>query len=307
MKKPYFIKEFQMARRLQRVMVRVIGETDQEYELRTRRARYGIEGEDRVNFQLEKLRLPLVCLSHVRIETGNEKAEADFLVICKDCIYLVESKNWYGHIRITDNNEVIRLIPRKNMMEEEGVGNPFTQVEIQAGIFTRYLRKNGFNVKIKPLIVMSNPKTVLYGKIVDSLFKYDKIKDFFEKKVTLLCDDEEYQKMIEIGEFLNYSHKERDFNDFPSMKHRFENAISQIKLIDENDLKLYEELLEFRRKLANELNWPLCNLFLNQDAENMVKIKPLTKEEFVKIPGLKERKYNLFGEQVIAIIRKYVK
>ena len=72
------------------------------------------------------------------------------------------------------------------------------------------------------------------------------------------------------------------------------------------DLLLYEDLLEYRRNLAIEKKMPLCNIFLNREAEQMVLLKPKNAEELMSIPGIKTKKFLLFGEDVLAIIKKYL-
>ena len=70
------------------------------------------------------------------------------------------------------------------------------------------------------------------------------------------------------------------------------------------DKNLFLELIEFRKEYCKKHNIPACNVFTNKDAENLVNKKPLNKEEFVAVKGFKEKKYELFGLEIIKIFKK---
>lgn len=306
MRKVLFIKEFQLSRRMQRAMIRINGETDEEYRRRTNNARYGLEGEDRVNYQLNNLYLPLVCLYDVRIEEDFGGAQADFIVISKEKIYILEVKNLYGNVKVTKSGDVIRVIPRKNQIEEEGMDNPFTQTHRQMMMFKRLLDNNGYHMEFEYLIVMGNPHTAIYFEGDKyPMIRYDNIINFFESKIDQNCTISEFNKLIEIGEFIKSKNKIKEFHSFDQMHKKLTTDSNSAPKFVGKDLELYEEILEFRRKLGKERNLPLCNIFLNSDAENMVKLKPKTPAELMNIPGIKYRKYLLFGEAILAIIQKY--
>ena len=112
--------------------------------------------------------------------------------------------------------------------------------------------------------------------------------------------------MLEIGDLMKLNHKERFYQDFEALKNKMETHNQYQPVLYGKDLQLYEELLEFRRDLAKKLGWPLCNIFLNRDAQSLVINKPMNKSDFISIPGFKERKYMLFGEDIISIINKYI-
>lgn len=306
MNRARFIKEFQLTKYMRRSITRVPGENERDYLHRVKLAKYWLEGEERVNYELENIYLPIVCLSNVRIECNHESAQADFIVITKDKIFILEVKNLFGNIKVTKNGDVIRLLPRKYYIEEVGMENPFTQTQKQAVIFSKFLKFKGYNIPFEILVVMANPKTSIYLEGSYPMIRYDKINNFFQNKVSPKCSIEEYQKMVEIGKLLKDNHKDRFFNDFEVMKRRFEKHNRPLPNLSNDDLILYEELLEYRRKKAKEKNIPACNIFHNKDVEMLVKYKPINKFEFIRVPGFKERKYVLYGKDIIEIIKKYL-
>ncbi len=46
-----------------------------------------------------------------------------------------------------------------------------------------------------------------------------------------------------------------------------------------------------------------CKIFNNRDAERLVLAKPCSKEEFIKVPGFKEKRYQVFGKEIINIFK----
>lgn len=302
-----FVKNFKFRERLENAMVRVEGESDFEYEQRIKIARYGIEGEDRVNYQLLNCDLPLICLSDVRISEEYGSAQADFIIISKNKMYVVEVKNLYGSIKVTDDKEVIRVIPRYTHVEEEGIGNPFVQVERQCKIFKKLLLYNDYNYEIEPLIVMGNPRTAIMflGKKYP-IIRYDNIKYFLEQNVDKNVSDEEYFDMKKMGLFIADRHKGKTYNDFYVVKKRMSGPMKKIHEYEGEDLKLFKELVEERKRIAKLKAMPICNVYTNADIENLIYFKPTSKEEMLQIPGIKFKKFLIFGPEVIEIIKKYV-
>ena len=61
---------------------------------------------------------------------------------------------------------------------------------------------------------------------------------------------------------------------------------------------MYLKVIKFRKEYAIEKQIPVCNVFSNREAERLVIAKPKTKKEFIAIPGFKEKRYDLFGEEI---------
>lgn len=308
MHKLEFIKDFQYARKMQRVMRRLSDETDLEYERRTRLSKYGLDGEDRVYYQLKNIRLSLFALSDIRIIFNNASAQADFVVVAPGEVYLIEVKNLYGHIRVMNNGDIIRIIEKKGHKEETGMINPFSQIHKQASAFCDLLVANGYTLKIKELVVMANPKTIIYGNEKNyPIIRFDNIDMFFYNNVKDFDDYLIYKQMKEIANIILIEDKPKEYNSFNKILQKCKESFNKPAQFIGDDLRLYEEILEYRRDKARKIGIPVCNVFINQNAENLVLYKPLTKDEFMKVPGFKEKKYMLYGEDIIAIIKKYCK
>lgn len=67
--------------------------------------------------------------------------------------------------------------------------------------------------------------------------------------------------------------------------------------------ELYNALVDLRRTLAEEKKVPLYIIFSNAVIEDIAEYLPTTKAEFIEIKGIGEKKYDLYGERFMEIVR----
>ena len=67
---------------------------------------------------------------------------------------------------------------------------------------------------------------------------------------------------------------------------------------------LYEELRDFRLSIANKEGLRAYHVFSNKVLNELVALKPKSKEDFLNIPGLGLKKFDWFGEELITLIKK---
>ncbi len=72
------------------------------------------------------------------------------------------------------------------------------------------------------------------------------------------------------------------------------------------DMALLEKLRILRKELAQECQFPAYVVMHNDPLALLATDKPTTREEFIAIKGVSERKYEQFGEQFIAEIKKHM-
>lgn len=285
-----FIKDFIF----ENEMVRMKGKYDNSC------IKYGLIGEERVAYQLRMCNSDIICLYNVIIRVSSEKVQFDFLVVSPVGIYIVEVKNLLGNIYINKNEEVQRLIYKKDGMEVCGMENPFVQLRRQKELLQKFLIKNGYEIEVKMLLIMANPKTVICNESDnDSILKFDILTEILEKDIGNKRLNEREMEIANfiLGNNIIYDYKligkiKKGIHDqyIPSFKNR----------IDE---ELYIKILEFRKEYGIVHNIPFCNVFTNKDAEQLVICKPKNKEEFVRVKGFKEKKFHLFGEEIIKIFK----
>ena len=70
--------------------------------------------------------------------------------------------------------------------------------------------------------------------------------------------------------------------------------------------QLYEELRRVRARAAGEAGVPAYVVFSNASLQAMAQLAPLTREEFLAVPGVGEVKAGRFGELFISAIREFM-
>ena len=71
-----------------------------------------------------------------------------------------------------------------------------------------------------------------------------------------------------------------------------------------NEEALRNELKKYRFKKAQELNYQAYYIFNNNQMEEIIQKLPKNKEEFMSISGFAEKKYEMYGEDILKIIRE---
>lgn len=159
--------------------------------------------------------------------------------------------------------------------------------------FVDMLKKERMNISkfnnITPVYMVYNDKT-----LEDIIFKKPTttkelltVKGFDQKKVDVFGE----YLVKRIRQFLGLSES---------------TAVSKKEEADIEGLTLH--LKEVRKKIGsyNKID-KLYNVFNNKTLEEIVKEKPLTKEELLKITGIGEVKYELWGEYLIKEIKNFLK
>ena len=170
--------------KLQELTFKPLGEVKEKIEKEITIVNAGIYGENNILFELKNSPMNLVILHDLYIKTKSGlSAQIDFLVVAPKCNYIIECKNLFGNIEITNNGEFIRTLQFGNRFFKEGIYSPITQNERHmkvlqecrtedAGVLTRMVKNATFDNFFKGIVVLANPKTV-----VNSRFAPKEIKD----------------------------------------------------------------------------------------------------------------------------------
>ena len=75
--------------------------------------------------------------------------------------------------------------------------------------------------------------------------------------------------------------------------------------LTEAEQKIFEAFKIWRQTKANELNLPAYMICSNSDLISLVKIKPETIEQLIKIKGFGEQKVAKFGDEIIALLNSF--
>ena len=263
---------------------------------------YGLIGEERVVYELSKINPICICLYNVRLFVDDSKAQFDFIVILPSFILIIEVKNLLGNLIITEDQSFEREVSINGVTQKSGMSNPFIQMEYQEKVLKEYLLPVNKNKKILSLLVMANDKMIIRNlSSKKNIVKYDEIVKYIKEKETgNILSKEDY----EIGEYILKGDKEYNYYIVPIIKRNIMNQYTP-EFENYSDLEMFLELIKFRKQYSEKHKMPICNVFTNIEAEELAIKKPQNKEEFVNIKGFKNKRYEMFGEDIIKIFKNH--
>lgn len=291
------VKEFNLNKELDKYKYQCKSMTDRQLKLKM----YGLIGEERVNYELIHIEKNLIMLYNVRLKINNDAFQADFILIGNNKVILLEVKNLMDNIHITKNGSVERIIHRKDRDEICGMYNPIMQMNKQIKKLETYFLNNNISVEIKGYVVMANEKSIIINDSeINNVIMYYELKRIINEEFN---NEEPSNKSYEISELLCKDNDEYDFSKYNFIQNNMLYHTYTPKKLNHNDYILYCKVLEIRNEIHKNNNIPTHYIFNNRDAERLVLAKPCSKEEFIKVPGFKEKRYQLFGKEIINIFK----
>lgn len=158
----------------------------------------GIYGENQVKFELQNSHIPMFVLHDIFLEYNGLSAQIDYIIITHKHIFVLECKNLYGNIEITNNGDFIRTFSYGKYYKKEGIYSPITQnkrhLDIlyqirkdQQGVLSGMFFEKNFYKTYCPIVVLSNPKTFLNAKyakkeIRQQVIRADQLVQFIKNK-----------------------------------------------------------------------------------------------------------------------------
>lgn len=333
-KGPEFTKDFSVddntqLNTLTSLLNRVNDESKIKVEKEILNVRSGLAGEKNVYYELKNSRLPIVCLHDIRLEYKNLEAQFDFIIIASEFILVLETKKLFGNINIDNEGNFTREYRINNRTFKEGMYSPITQNERHVRLLDEFLRDHKLikHCPIYSLIVIANDKTIVNKKfakveVKNLIIKHDQL---IEKLNYYIKNNNEvkfrHNYMREIAETIIKENKPIEY-DFvkklnlelkPMVSEKASQSVKETIPIDpENDKfedndnipqsKLYGKLKHYRYTRAKELNIKPYFIFNNNELDLLLSTRPTSKEIFLSVPGFGEKKYEQYGEDIIAII-----
>ena len=179
-KDPVFVKQGSTAQALldglQNLRAQAQGSLAQELDDEIRRVELGMLGEKSVQFELENSHIPMCVLHDLYLEHDGLSAQIDYLLITRGCVFVLECKNLYGDIEINANGDFIRTVQYARRTKKEGIYSPITQnrrhldlirairSQEKTNLVSRALFDHSFADCYRSVVVLANPKTVLYDR-----------------------------------------------------------------------------------------------------------------------------------------------
>jgi hypothetical protein len=314
-KKPEFLKEFNIdenepLQQLTNLLSLVTKDCKDKVEKEIWNVKSGLAGERNVYYELINSRLPILCLHDIRLEYNHYEAQFDFIVIASNFILVIETKRMFGNIHIDNEGNFTREYFVGNKMQKEGMYSPITQNERHIALLKEFLldHKLILYCPIFSLVVIANDKTIVNKKdakqdIKDLIIKHDQLIDKLEALVNTNTKVKmNSNKMQEIAQSIENENKPTQID---YVKKLGLTLLSKQKKLKESkqESNLYLELKEYRLKKSQELNVKPYMIFSNKELDLLVKTKPQTKKALIDLPGFAEKKYELYGEAIMSIIK----
>ena len=338
MKEPLFLKENDDAEKLLKQLRDLEPQLNPEGQIIIRQdikcLEYGIIGEKNIAFELKNSHLPIYILHDIYLEDGELNAQIDYLVFTKKICFVIECKNLYGNIEITNNGDFIRSIDLGGKVKREGIYSPITQnqrhmelmkklkTESKNNMLSKFVAGRYFEDFHKSVVVLANPKTVMNskfaskeikGKVIraDQLVTY--IKDMYDKSKETAISDE---KLLTWAKSFLVLHKNVERNYTAKYEpYRIGATVSDIeiksqsydeeKIIPIEETDIFKDLKAYRLEKSREEKIKPYYIYNDNQLKDLINKMPLCKEEMKKIAGFGEVKANKYGNDIFDILKKY--
>lgn len=163
-----------------------------------RMLQYGIAGEDSVAFELNNSFLPIIILHDLHMVYEDLSAQIDFFVITEKFNLVIECKNLYGNIDVTNKGEFIRSMTFRGIVQKEGIYSPITQntrhlefikkvrSQNQSNMVMKFFFEKFFDDNFQSVVVLANQKTIINMKsapmiIQKQIIRCDQLNDHIRR------------------------------------------------------------------------------------------------------------------------------
>lgn len=171
--------------------------------------RAGIQGEENILYELRNSGMDLYVLHDIYLEEGDLNAQIDFFIVTQKLCFVLECKNLYGNIEIDNKGNFIRTLEYGGKKHQEGIYSPITQNERHMNVIRakclkgktflgRAMVNRSFDSTYQSLVVLANPKTILYDRyakkeIKDRVIRADQLIAVI-RQMNDACRDGSYTK-----------------------------------------------------------------------------------------------------------------
>lgn len=346
---PVFLKDASDADRfiekLEELLPKAEGELKKEIETQIKFAKYGRAGEQNIAFELKSSGMDMFILHDICLEFGELTAQIDYIVITRKRIYVIECKNLIGNIEIDNSGNFIRSYELFGKKIKERMYSPITQnqrhlqvirelcEQNRGNILKKALLGKNFDTNYKSLVVLANPKSVLYSKyakkevkeqviyadqLIQSLREMDaqlqgnmmsenemreNAQFFLEHNQPERSDySKRYAKILEglnITENADMIDKKTPVDTVPTKKDK--NTVKTHAPVKTHD-ELVKELKEFRLAKSQKEKLKPYYIFNDAQMEDLISKNPKTKEELLKVSGFGSVKAEKYGDEILKIL-----
>lgn len=300
---------------------------------------YGIIGEKAIEFELKNLHLPCYVIHDLRLTCEDSmSSQIDYLVFTKKICFIIECKNLFGDLRISEDGDFIRTMRFNGRMTQEGIYSPIVQsdrhlnlmrsieVKNKTSALAKVLVNKFFNSSYKSIVVLSNPKTIIDLKDAPSnirgrILRADQLNSFLINSyrmsdrpklsdLDLLDWSERYLHLDEpsnIDYFRKYdryliNEKAEDSINSDNISERILDSM----LKNNNPIigvkSLQDRLKEYRLSVSKKSLIKPYQVFTDKELNDLLTIKPSCIKDLESIKGFGSIKCSKYGMDIINII-----
>lgn len=281
-------------------------------------AQYGLEGENKVAYELKTSSIDMYVLHDICLELGELSAQIDYIVVTRKHIYVIECKNLYGNIEIDNEGNFVRQIGKSS--PKEGIYSPITQnqrhlrvlkeirKESKGNFLLKMVFEKNFEENYKSIVVLANPTTYLNAKyakkeVKQQVIRADQLVAYIKKTDENAGTDSMSEKaMLELANFYLEKHVQ-GHSDYAK---RYEEMIAnnQLQMTDNlNEAELIQKLKEFRLEQSREENIKAYYIFNDAQMQDLIAKNPQNKEELQTVAGFGKVKAEKYGDAILAILK----
>lgn len=306
---------------------------------------YGAIGERNIAYELRNSHIPMYILHDIYLADGELSAQIDYLVFTKKVCFVIECKNLYGNVQITDKGDFIRTTEYEGKVIREGIYSPITQnqrhidlmrklrIDSKSNILTKSLEEKKFNDMYKSVIVLANPKTILNARYapssvqekvirVDQLVNY--IKSAYNNATTTALSEEKLEELakfylhLHTASNVDYSEKYKTYikgeTEKPvtsEIKHEKKESVPNVQpekkseQIPVEESEIFKALKEYRLKKSREENIKPYYIYNDAQLKNLILKMPRSDSDLLEVSGFGEAKLKKYGADILRIVSQY--
>ena len=298
-------------------------------------AQYGLEGENKVAYELKTSGMDMYVLHDICLETGDLSAQIDYIVVTRKLAYVIECKNLYGNIEIDNGGNFVRQIGPSS--PKEGIYSPITQNQRHLRVLKEIRKesKGNFLLKMafekffeenhKSVVVLANPKTYLNAKyapkeVKQQVIRADQLVDIKKTDGGAKTDPKSEKAMLEVANF----YLERHIQGHSDYAKQYEEMVARHKMtaadetegktirqdtaehetaLQSQEAELVQKLKEFRLKQSRKENIKAYYIFNDAQMQELIAKRPQNREDLYAVAGFGKVKIEKYGDAILAILK----
>lgn len=329
LREPVFLKESSDAqkqiRMLEELAPRLTVEGQEILWQDIRFLEYGIQGERQIAYELKNSHMPMYIFHDIYLEDAELSAQIDYIVVTRKICFIIECKNLYGDIEITPSGEFYRIMEINGRRRKEAIYSPVTQnehhlellkkirLDEKGNFLFRRMAEKQFDRRYQSIVVLANPKTLLYAQNTDpsireKVIRADQLVAYLRKQYQLSAEAElSDKKLNEWAESFFDLHQEKNKNYLRKYQPYLREDARPIppKAVKLEDTPIFKALRVYRWNKSQEEGIKPYLIYNDNQLKDLIAKMPRNRRELQQVSGFGEIKAEKYGADILAIIRQF--